>query len=833
MEEKFIEIESSKEDKDKNKKNEIKKEENFLPIIPIPFNTPRKRKAQDIKGRYQHLTSPKRRNIIDYESKHFKFDFNLMHKEEDAYLYEIFKIVNMTPKEKILKECHDFLKRNRDFKEGDATIIKYLNQFISLKLIEHNLAFVVEIDNKIFTLFELAREITFVNFKLETITKKFIYSPRNLKDTLNKLEFKSYYIKNYDENADNDDKDFIDLKLEKGNNSESSEVSLDENIIFNDEKVILIYSESQKPILNNKNYDNRFNEEINKLKDLSYNSKYYYKNSDRKFHKLNNNYKLTTSNFVYFEESNKSKIVYLYGPKRCSKTTFLLTLINTYRYYDTRTLYFDLNYLENKNYYDKKRIIYHELLYFCKDINEMKAIEKKKIFSIILDKNNIMELIYFILISLLDIIDVNNNIRRIIIIDNIYNNNDDVRFYLGEIIKLIYNKNYKIKLIICGRGPYFNQKFFDFYERFDVITDEDKFIEKESFEFMYLFCAKNSDINKLLSQDEIKQNETEDESNLIKELELKKYSFYQIYFSEELDKYIISHNILKTEKNYLMQFPLEYFEIKKSNDDLTFKFYDKSFKKCFRNIMGIEIEKGALTNLIRRNDYPRTFFGICFEKLITLLLMYNKLNLRNLNFKKGNIKEISEIAKLKEDYYSGPVFEDIDKDNPILVVQENFFGPLYDLLIITKRNDFYYSDFIQIGADKSKDQIYDIIKDLKSRNMIYKSNILKAFGINSDFISVLFIFDYDTQKKNNFSKGFDTCTKDGINFYLFSLADCSLVELGENKVNKKLVDEYFPSFIINENKNKNSNLGKKKKKSDKEDNDITTKITNYFKTIHI
>ena len=48
---------------------------------------------------------------------------------------------------------------------------------------------------------------------------------------------------------------------------------------------------------------------------------------------------------------------------------------------------------------------------------------------------------------------------------------------------------------------------------------------------MYLFCAKNSDINKLLSQDEIKQNETEDESNLIKELELKKYSFYQIYFS--------------------------------------------------------------------------------------------------------------------------------------------------------------------------------------------------------------------------------------------------------------------------------------------------------------
>ena len=66
---------------------------------------------------------------------------------------------------------------------------------------------------------------------------------------------------------------------------------------------------------------------------------------------------------------------------------------------------------------------------------------KKKIFSIILDKNNIIKIIYFILISLLDIIEVNNNITRIIIIDNIYNNNYNVRFYLGEIIKLIYKKN--------------------------------------------------------------------------------------------------------------------------------------------------------------------------------------------------------------------------------------------------------------------------------------------------------------------------------------------------------------------------------------------------------
>ena len=66
--------------------------------------------------------------------------------------------------------------------------------------------------------------------------------------------------------------------------------------------------------------------------------------------------------------------------------------------------------------------------------------------------------------------------------------------------------------------------------------------------------------------------------------------------------------------------------------------------------------------------------------------MHNKLNIRNLEFEENNIKEISEVAKLKENNYSSPIFEVKNKEIPILLIQENFFDPIYDLMIITKHN---------------------------------------------------------------------------------------------------------------------------------------------------
>ena len=104
---------------------------------------------------------------------------------------------------------------------------------------------------------------------------------------------------------------------------------------------------------------------------------------------------------------------------------------------------------------------------------------------------------------------------------------------------------------------------------------------------------------------------------------------------------------------------------------------------------------------------------------------------------------------------------------------------------------------------------------------IYKENIFKAFGIDSNIISVLFIFDYKTQSDNNYSTGFKICKNKSINFYLFSLLDCSLVELNQRN-DIILVNEYSPSSIISISVNKNNNYDSRK---DKKKNNKSNKST--------
>ena len=143
----------------------------------------------------------------------------------------------------------------------------------------------------------------------------------------------------------------------------------------------------------------------------------------------------------------------------------------------------------------------------------------------------------------------------------------------------------------------------------------------------------------------------------------------------------------------------------------------------FWNIVLFEIEKRTLTSLLKGNDYPHILLGICFEKLITLFLEHNKLYINDLNFEKDNIIEVNEMTQLKENRYEGQKFDLSNNGKDTLIIQKKFFGPIYDLLIITKDNEGYYSDFIQIGVDKTKQQINKIVNDLKSKYCIYKNNI--------------------------------------------------------------------------------------------------------------
>ena len=235
------------------------------------------------------------------------------------------------------------------------------------------------------------------------------------------------------------------------------------------------------------------------------------------------------------------------------------------------------------------------------------------------------------------------------------------------------------------RRSLFNQKFIDFYAENHVLTNDKELFKHELKEYIYLYCADFNEYNIIMNNEEKKEKENLDEIILKEKLEKSIYSFYGLYFSEELDTKIFKYKHILENRDFIEPLPLEYFEIKIAlNNEISFKFYNDSFKKCFRNIIGFEIEKGTLTSLLKRNDYTHTFLGVCFEKLVTLLLMHNKLNITNLNFEKNNIIEIKVMSHLKEEPYEGQKFDFCNNNKDILIVQKNFFGPMYDLLIITR-----------------------------------------------------------------------------------------------------------------------------------------------------
>ena len=785
-----------------------------------------------------NLNSPNYFGKINTSSNYLNKSFyESINDKKKVNVFDEYKVIQMNEEDQRLMICYDFIKNNKEFKINDIRIFDCLNKIISLILIQRKPITIIIVDDNGYEIHDNAREIIFVNQQLKQIIKKFIYSTDNLTSVLKNLGFISYYVKSSNDKIDKNNNIINSIK-EKESDSESSEVSLDPYKIFFDNTIKYIYNENQKPILNEKNFNKKFSPFLFKLKNLNFNAKYYYKCPDNCFCMFNKDYDKAIKNFIHFRDSYVSKIVYLFGPKRCSKTTLLLYMINDYQYTNSKFLYFNYDYLEKKDIIHKKRIIYHELLYFCKDIEEMKKIEQKKIFNNISDKTN-MEFIYLILESLFNVIKDNiDETKRIIIIDNVYTNDKEALKYLNNIISLIQGNNWYIKLILSGRGPYFNQKFYNCFKAYHVFTNDDDLERIEMPEFLYIYYTNHAQIYAQMDENLKKENENIDESNLKKEMENKIYSFYELFFSEELDKKTFTHKEIEDGEDCFIKFPLEYFIIKIKKEKevhyISFNFYNTSFKKTFRNIIGFEIEKGTLTKLLERDDYPRTFLGICFEKLVTLLLMHNKLNLHNLKFNKNNIKEINKISKLKEDNYDGPIFNDVNVDEPILLIQEDFFGPLYDLLIITKRNKNYYSDFVQIGVDKTSNQINEINEAIKLKYKIYQNNIFKAFGINSEFISALFIFDYETQKNRDYSTGYEKCIRNNINFYLFSSMDCSLVKLNSNKEKIK-VREYSPSSIINinnyeENYSNSKNDKKKKNKGNKgtKSTSNNTKITDFF-----
>ena len=825
MEESDISMKDEERDKDKEKtsKNDESSPKNKK-LFRLVFKTKKRKKNDFLKGN----------NFFNFEFTQINFDKDKNENENDNIIKDEvkdFKIIDMDENDKMFMNIYNYLKNHTDLNKNEIIMI---NNKIVFPIIKLSPYYIIKKDNTLYAIDKKSREIKFVDYKLKKITIKFIHNCDNLIVSLKNLGFTSYYVKLPKYN--NEDSSIISsLNEEDEISSENSEVSLSDPFsIFNNDKIKYIFNENQRPILTEDNYKNTFCYQLEYLKDLNNNSKYYYGKYKECSFQIINNYENADKNLSQFQFSQQSKILYLYGPKGSSKTTLLFYMINNYRIYKTKTIYFNHNYLKKKNFLEVKKRIYHELLYFCKDIEEMEQFKAKKIFGKTEGSDKIMAIIYIVLSNLFEIIGEEIEYRRLVIIDNINDMDKDDINYLNDIIQLFDKKKIFFKLIICGNGSYFNQKFIEFYIKNNVLSINSNFDENQLTEFFYLYNADKDEIKNIIDENnkKINLNKKEIEEELIskEEKEIDKYSFYFLYFAEELDNKTFTRETIIQNIDFIKGMPLEYFEITLTGNNMNFKFYSNLFKKCFKNKIAVEIEKDTLTKLLMKNDYPRTFFGICFEKLITLLLMHNKLNVENLIFKKNSIKEIKEIAMLKEKNYTGPKFNNEEINTPILIIQENFFGPLYDLVIITKHNNLYYSDFIQIGVDKDKDQINKIIKDLENNYSIYKQNILKIFGIQTNFISVLFIFDLKTQEKGQYLLGTKLCKEFMIDSYLFSFEDCSLYELYNTDNNNNLIKviDYFPSFVINEDRKKENypiNLNKKRKKKSNKGNN---KITNFF-----
>jgi hypothetical protein len=200
---------------------------------------------------------------------------------------------------------------------------------------------------------------------------------------------------------------------------------------------------------------------------------------------------------------------------------------------------------------------------------------------------------------------------------------------------------------------------------------------------------------------------------------------------------------------------------------------------------------------LKELNYSRITFGIFEEKLLTLFFSYNKLKIENLTFKEENRLEVYEINNLKKSNSKG-ANNKFNLLSPVIITQENYLGPNYDLLILIPSINISFSAyFIQIGTDKNKSQINKIHDDLSKNKDNYKIGIENYTGLKISKIELVFIFDKETQvqikkenDKNN-SRAFtcvNYCRDNKILFYLFSTVDYTLYSTPDMKGFNKVIN---------------------------------------------
>ena len=269
----------------------------------------------------------------------------------------------------------------------------------------------------------------------------------------------------------------------------------------------------------------------------------------------------------------------------------------------------------------------------------------------------------------------------------------------------------------------------------------------------------------------------------------------EIEFCQKFNAYGMHYSILNEKKEikitelekYYKILPLDYLVFTKIDDNkVSFKFHNEIFKSAAKKSIEFSIQSDNFKNVLKTFDNISIIKGFFEEKILTLYFSFNKLDLKDLIFTEENRLEVKEIYQFQYNKFD-QTNKLYNKNKPIIITQENYFGKNYDLLILIPipEKNAYKAYFIQIGTNKTKSQIDFIFKDLNENQTSYKKGIKKYIGCDIISIELLLIFDKDTQTgliKNPKSFGSQYCIKMNYPFYIFSTKDFKLYRTNDNQI---------------------------------------------------
>jgi len=659
--------------------------------------------------------------------------------EEDLKKYQLF--------EEIKKEFNTKKEIKISFKEGKA--IKIGNDFI-YELASHQRIF----------FFKESRIFFFTNKRKNLENKQyFIHDKTSFEEALQKTEIINGVLKN--EEKDHDD----------SNNSNSSSSSIQDMDISDIIKTSYNCIEEPtsiklKKIFSEENYNKRFYAE--KISDLDFNFKYLEKdftNKELEFIDSQNSCHLQLDEFYHTTEKSYS---FIFGPKGVGKTTNLLQYLNLK---EIPRLYFSLKLMStfNSNIKKWKKIAFHEALYTFDTMNQMDQFSQKAETEI-LNSPYLIEFIYSYIKFVLEFYS-NQKKKIFVVIDDYVQDLYDKKNLINEIINYAKSNKHKLFLCIMGEGEFINKKFYqflsndnsDFLGVYWNFSRENENTEKYDFLKLPLYYYKYKDsINN--NHDKIENEIKNSIKNEFKNIGLKSFLL--------LNKYLNTPIELKELKNGFLDLPFEFLTIDKNVDiyeniflkiQFELNIYRKAYEECIKGLLKIDSLKTKM-NLFQEENMGKD--GIEFEDLIIEQMWNNTFNY--LIFPENNKIKIKEIYRLKENKDDK---RSLTLRKPIIIRQTTFKGKNYDLLLILEQKGKTYAIFIQIGLDKTGNEINSYIKDIGDNGEKYISGIGYLINHEIDSLGFLLIFDYNHQKKlldkNNESNGAGFCLKYNIDFLIY------------------------------------------------------------------